>query len=49
MFNKSSKTHSPLPDKTATSTKDWLPIKDITNRILSLKNGDYLSVKPAVP
>lgn len=39
----------PLPDKNAVSTKDWLPVKDITNGIISLKNGDYLKILEVLP
>ena len=49
MFKKSNKSNSTLPDKNAISTKDWLPIKAITNGIVLLKNGDYLKILEVLP
>lgn len=49
MFKNPSKTKSTLPDKNAISTKDWLPIKTITNGIVILKTGDYLKILEVLP
>lgn len=49
MFNKSSKSNSTLPDKNAVSTKDWLPVKDVTNGIIVLKNGTFLKILEILP
>jgi hypothetical protein len=49
MFNRSSKTKSTLPDKNAVSSKEWLPVKDIQNGIVILKNGEYLKIFEVLP
>lgn len=49
MFKNPSKPNSPLPDKNAVSTKDWLPVKTIINGIILLKTGDYLKILEVLP
>lgn len=49
MFKNPSKTKSQLPDKNAVSTKDWLPIKEVTNGTILLTNGEFLKILEVLP
>jgi hypothetical protein len=38
-----------LSDKNKVSSKNWLPIRDICNGIIALKNGEYLKILEVLP